>query len=311
MKLLSLTFAIALLLLGAPAMALDACNPETQHQYQPISERYVRGVLFRINSCGNPPSYLFGTVHSDDPALVPIAAGVLSKIKQADGAGFEFVEGAEDAVVSQKMMFLDMGGNPGGLPELLGTERFEKLAGLVQQMAGLPGSVTARLKPWAAAILLQYPQNVGDGVILDKRLQNLAVQTKTPIYGLESLEEQLALFDNLPQDKQLTMLVSTIDDYAAIEVMNRRLLNAYKKEDLHEVEQLGNDSIESIEDPALRNFMTVNLLTDRNHRMFTRLLPKLQKSSQVIAIGALHLVGEEGLLALLEQEGYFVEAIAN
>ncbi|MBL4666685.1 MAG: TraB/GumN family protein, partial [Sneathiella sp.] len=56
--------------------------------------------------------------------------------------------------------------------------------------------------------------------------------------------------------------------------------------------------------PELNDFMTNKLIKQRNHHMAERMLPKLSSKATFVAIGALHLPGQDGVLSLLEKNGY-------
>jgi uncharacterized protein YbaP (TraB family) len=90
--------------------------------------------------------------------------------------------------------------------------------------------------------------------------------------------------------------------------MNVELLAAYKRQDLAAMMAI-NESAMAIGEQRLAKEFQRRLIVDRNHRMADRMEPYLKQGGAFVAVGALHLPGEQGLLRLLEQQGYSVRAV--
>ena len=90
--------------------------------------------------------------------------------------------------------------------------------------------------------------------------------------------------------------------------MHAELLAAYKQRDLGGLMTLNETSMKTGDQRLAEEFQQ-NLIVDRNHRMVERMREYLQQGSAFVAVGALHLPGEEGLLNLLEQQGYTVRRV--
>ena len=288
------------LLLLFPFAAQAACPAPLP----PVMTRYKSGLLFKIEKCGQPVSYLLGTMHADEADLLPHMPEVTIALKQSKEVALEYVASADDNRIAAEKMFLDPKKSPGGLEAMLGKAPYEKLAAQVKTIVGIPSMVVNRMKPWAAAVLVQYPPSTGDGVVLDKRIEDLAAKAKIPTYGLETLSRQLSYFDQLSDKQQLAMAREAVDDAAETAESNKKLLAAYRAKSLTRIQKLGDDSLAEIQDPAVRRFLNDTLIANRNAAMLAAFLPHLQKQPQLIAVGALHLPGPKGLLARLEKEGY-------
>jgi uncharacterized protein YbaP (TraB family) len=164
-----------------------------------------------------------------------------------------------------------------------------------------------KLKPWSAAIMLQYPKDTGDGIDLDMRLQQFAASKAVNIVGLEKVEEQLSIFDSQPQDEQIQMLKDVLDNYDDNLVMQKKLEDAYLASDLKTMEKLIPETIALSDDKEKAKEMLKLLIDDRNLRMSGRAQRYLEQGGAFIAIGALHLPGEKGVLKLLEDKGFRIE----
>jgi uncharacterized protein len=277
--------------------------------YKPVETRYQSGIIFKIQDCHNTkPSYIMGTMHHDDPAFKPIVADASRLIAVTDSAGFEFVEDARsEAVALQYMLFLPT--DPKGLRTLLGERDFKRLTAVIHIRAKIPEEVINRLRPWAAALLLQYPIPKADGVPLDTLLQKYARSEEKELYGLETPEEQYDVFASIKPEKQLVMLKDTLSELEEIDRSNKELINYYLARDLKKIQKLAVDSFVEIKDRELRAHMEEKLIRLRNVKMADRLKSRLDQGNTFIAVGALHLLGKEGVLKLLENQGYRISVV--
>ncbi|MGB1539485.1 MAG: TraB/GumN family protein [Rickettsiales bacterium] len=276
--------------------------------YKPIAERYVHGIIFKISRCDVQDSYILGTMHADDPAITPIFNDASTLLESVDAVGVEFVEDEKTSEVARKYMFYGPT-EPGGLHTLLSSVNFRALADALQAKMGIPPQAVARMRPWAAAIMLQFPESKADGISLDVRLQKKAKTAGKELFGLETPEEQYEVFMQIPDELQQSMLEDTIQQIPQITQINADFTDAYVARDLKRLNALAQDSLEMHSDPQLQGYMEAKLIRARNYNMTQRMQPRLMNSSALIAVGALHLMGEEGILPLLEKEGYSIESV--
>jgi uncharacterized protein YbaP (TraB family) len=189
-----------------------------------------------------------------------------------------------------------------------GAELFSKAARLTAAL-GMPEPVLRAFKPWAVAMLLSVPpQNPAE--VLDFVLARIAMEQGKPVHDLESLEEQVSVFEGLPADDQLTLLRQAVDDYERMPRLIGRVVEAYLRRDLAAIRSIGEESsVGGAEARRLREVFTRRLLYDRNIRMAERAEPRLNEGGAFIAVGALHLHGERGVLALIERRGWRVTRV--
>ena len=167
---------------------------------------------------------------------------------------------------------------------------------------GYTPAVVNRLRPWAVAINLAMPP-MQSGQFLDLVLYNYAAQRGIRTRGLETVGEQLALFDDLSVDEQRLLLVMMLDEYAEQPAAFEDMLRVYLARDLEGLRRLSDEAFAQLPDDFARDFEAA-ILTRRNHLMAERAQPALAEGGAFIAVGALHLPGEEGLIRLLEARGY-------
>ena len=190
------------------------------------------------------------------------------------------------------------------LEGIVGTELFDKV---VVRLAGIgvPRQAANLLKPWAALIMLSAPKSPS-GMFLDRKLFLDAKRLGKLIQPLETLDEQLGIFKDMPESDQISMLSAAVDQHAELPEMVEHLLGAYLSRDLSELQSLSRDYQTGQSDIADR--MMERIVDKRNVTMVERLLGTLELGGAFVAIGALHLPGDGGVLQMLRREGFDVIA---
>ena len=282
---MTFNFLIALACLaGAAAVAAD--------------ETFDSGLLWRIERAGVEPSYLFGTMHSGDPRVVQLPKPVQRAFDQSRSLTLEVVLDPQSLLAMTSALLMTDGNT---LESLIGRRLYERSLEAMSAR-GIPEMLLANMKPWAVAVTLMTPS--GDsGVVLDHVLYRDAVAAGKRVHGLETVAEQMGLFDDLPLKDQITLLKDTLDGLDTITHLLEEIQVAYLERDLKRLLELNEISMRD-SDPQLAATFTRKVIVERNHRMAERMQSGLHKGQQFIAVGALHLPGEEGLLKLLSERGY-------
>jgi len=262
----------------------------------------AHGLLWEISSPGSSPSYLFGTIHSEDAGVIGLAPAVERAFTGSRQVILEVNLDADAMVAGSTAMLLSDGRR---LSEIVGESLFEQTAAALRTR-GIPDAVTEHMKPWAAATALSMPVPE-TGRVLDVVLFQRAQQAGKPLHGLETIAEQLEVFDGLPLEDQVGLLRETVEQVAGLDAMLAELLAAYKQQDLAAMVAINEAAM--VGDQRLAGEFQRRLIVDRNHRMADRMEPWLQQGGAFVAVGALHLPGEEGLISLLRQRGYSVRAV--
>jgi hypothetical protein len=288
---LTLGLAVVLFAVGRPAPA-GAEMP------------YGQGLLWQIDGAGPAPSYLFGTMHTADEEVTALAPPVLDALERAQSLSLEVIMTPEAQMSLGFAMMLSDGRT---LEQVVGPDLFQRAV-----TAGRPygfGQDQFRLfKPWAVMTLLSLPpsevkrQAAGEKA-LDHRLQEAATQRGLALHGLEQIEEQIAMFNDMAEADQIAMLDATIAQSDQVEVMFEKMRGAYLDQNpalIFEMMQAQQTGV----DPGLVETFTERLLDARNERMAERMQPRLAEGGAFVAVGALHLPGEGGILKLLEGQGY-------
>ncbi len=302
-KLLNLLFVVHAFALCTNA---HACDTDMVRDYVPISKRSHKELLYVVDNCKRPASYLFGTIHLDDEKVKDSAAPAFAALKASKRAIFEIKNSKQNQEKTVALMILPPS-EQRTLSDIIGWSEFQLLAKEIQTLKpGFPLAMLERYRPWAASILVQLPPASGDNIHLDDRLQLEAKQLSLPVIGLETPESQMAVFTMLTEKEQVTLMQDTLAHIHTLREQNETLKELYLQKDLQGIYRLGDKAFEEISDSKMRNYLKRELIVKRNEAMAQALQPYLTKGRSFIAVGALHLPGTEGLLNKLEKAGYFI-----
>ena len=282
-------------LVAGNAAAFDACSKN----YKPIAQTYKTGVAFIVQKCGGLPNVIIGTMHSDDPKLLEMHKASLPIIKSSKSALFEIKFDADAMKKTLSAMYYPAQSGL-TLKNVVGAELYQRFDSVAKHQ----DPAQERLKPWAAAVMLQYPQDVADGVALDMRLQNIAKEKGVNVVGLEKPLEQLNIFDSLPKEEQVTMLKDALDNLKPNGSIQLKMQIAYEAKNLNDLYGLVGETINLSSNKASAKELMKKMLYDRNIKMAERMNQYFEKGNAFVAIGALHLPSSEGVLSLLESKGY-------
>ncbi len=276
----------ALLLAAAPAWA--------------AAERFGRGLLWRITKKGVAPSHVYGTIHVADPRLAVLPAPV----RQAfDGAKSLMLEFLPDAYAKERFLEAAMFLDQQTLEEKIGAEDFERALEQLQPI-GLSREFVNKLKPWGVLLNLRNPRGA-PGSPLDTQLLELARARRMPLYQIEGVEEQIFTFDEFPMDSQIVLLKHSLAHRDELIELADRTLEAYLARDLSALWRLREEFVaRHLEIAAHQAVMTKRVVHDRSVVMAFRMQRQLRRGDAFVALGALHLYGEKGVLALLQEDGY-------
>lgn len=261
-----------------------------------------KGLLWQIKG-SNVDSCLFGTIHSEDPRVTQLPEAVEACFNRAD---ILMLEMSLDQMTSARVAGLMLQDADGSLSKQVGKSLAQEATAAMQSL-GVPPQVTEFLQPWAVVMTLSAPPQVS-GQFLDKQLYSKAIAAGKRFQPLESPEEQISVFSSLTINEQKSLLHNVLDEYQSYPGMYEQLTKAYLARDLDKLVEISFANPMS-DDPALQDKVMDQLLSRRNHRMADRMEAYFNQGKVFIAVGALHLVGEEGLISLLRQRGYTVSRI--
>lgn len=290
--------AIALLLTTSTAAAFDC--PELSTGNAAVDPGgFPAGLLWRIEARDGAESYIFGTIHISDPRVTQLSPSVSAALEHSDHFVMEVMFDADTVAQMSRAMYFQHGRS---LSQLLPRELYTRVVALLARYQ-VNGAAADRLKPWAAYTTLSLPPDQS-APPLDLVLMNSAQAAGKTLAGLETLAEQVAVFDGLAEHEQIELLTLTACHYERFQAEVDEMIGYYETEDLAAMMRMA----ARYESPLQKRFMDL-LLRQRNHRMVERMREGLARGGMFIAIGALHLPGSEGVLKLLQADGYRVHRV--
>ncbi len=266
---------------------------------------HPKGLLWKIEKQGMPVSFLYGTMHVADPRVTHLAPEVERAFTGADHFVMEVVMNFQAMGAITSASFFNDGRT---LKKLMGEIEYKRLISLINKRFFVAENVIKHMKPWAVLMILMMPvDQQTQGAALDMVLFRRASQRKIQVSGLETAEEQVAVFESSTMDDQLWLLNRSVKEIENTDLQMPRMLNAYVDRDLAELVEIQQQFM--YDDSDIDDKFMHQLLEVRNYRMVKRMQTILKQGNAFIAIGALHLPGDEGVLHLLEQQGYVVTSI--
>jgi len=252
--------------------------------------------------------YLAGSIHMLTPDFYPLHPAFDRAFTDSDLL-VEEVEFSEMTAPEMQMKTLMRAMLPSG--QSLDKVLSPATLALVNKTAadvGAPVEALQRLKPWMIALSLEglelHKAGFDPELGIDKHFYDAALVAKKHVQGLETLAFQISRFDEMPMDLQDRLLAETLKELETTKDEFTRLADAWQAGDLPVVERIALEDLRS--EPA----MYQRLLVERNKNW----LPKLdalfaRKGRTMVVVGAAHLVGPDGLLAMFKAKGYRVDQL--
>jgi hypothetical protein len=246
--------------------------------------------------------YIAGSVHLLRPDGAPLPAPLEHAYREAESLLMEIDLDDLDPTAGARFTAAHaVYGADRSLRDAIGEARWKKTADLAQQL-GLPLAVIERFEPWAVALLLSVAQLQQAGLSIEagveQQLLRRASADAKPINGLETLEQQLQLFDGLDEAAQIRFLEMAVDDAASVSAQLDSIDAAWRAGHEQDLAQL-------LRDEYARFPELFQLLVDRRNAAWIEPLRALlgRRDDVLVVVGALHLVGDGSVIDMLRRAG--------
>lgn len=266
-------------------------------------------LLWEISGKNLPaPSYLFGTIHMIGKEDFIMSEQTKAAFDKARLVTFEInmEEMTNMAVMMPLMMKAFMNGDT-TLQDLLSEEDYRTVSAHFEKI-GLPMMFVDRIKPMFLSALgsedaLKMQGGSDEVVSYEVEFMNMARNEGKSMSGLETAEYQMSMFDSIPYRVQADMLVETIKGDDTGDDQFRQLVELYKAQDLYGLQQ-----ILASDEAGVAQYE--DLLLNRRNRNWIPVMEEMMADQVTFfAVGAGHLAGEQGVIALLRREGYTVQPL--
>lgn len=267
-----------------------------------LGQKSENSLLWKISGNGlKESSYLFGTIHiTCDATLADKVKSALDKTQQLC-----LELDMDDPAMQGEMMSNMMMQNGVTMKSLVKPEDFKAVDTFLTTNVGFSAEMLNTVKPFMITAML-YPKMLGcDMQSVEAELIKIAKAQNEEVIGLETVGEQLAVFDAIPYQAQMNELVITAKDNMQRDKAElEEMMTLYKTENIEAM-------IAFTEKSA--NVMTSKysdvLLKKRNQNWISRMTTIATNKPTFFGVGAAHLGGKDGVIALLRKAGFTVEAV--
>jgi uncharacterized protein YbaP (TraB family) len=272
-----------------------------------LAAQPARNFLWKIgNNAGTV--YLVGSVHLLTKDYYPLSPALDAAFKDSDLLVEEADLGAMEAPASQ-FKLLTRGLLPAGqsLDKVVSPATYALVTKRIADL-GMPLEPLKRFKPWMLALTLvqmEWQKAGFDASLgLDRHFYDRATAEGKRVEGLETVDYQVGLFDEMTMEEQDRMLAESLEDVEQARANIVTLTDAWKAGDAAALERIVLADLK--DDPLLYQ----RLLVDRNRNWLPKIDNLFTRTGRAfVVVGAAHLVGPDGLLAMLKAKGYTVEQL--
>lgn len=327
-KLAPLLFSFAFTAWAGNGLAQDCIAPDIRDKFSPetlsafeaevAQTPYAQGIIWTATR-GNDRLIIAGSLHIPDPRLAPIRAALQTSMASADLLMLEITNDDQAALQAEIASNVDLVLLPDNqtLIELLPDDTWNSL----KQMAsdrGIPSFSISRIQPWLVGMMMSIPTCAMSGMVdgglgLDAMLNQDANDMGLPVATLDDWQDVLDMMTSPPLEDQLEMLtLATLVRDIETEVLSS-LLTLYFDGEVGAIWPMSEYALKLVPEVDQANAQQLlqdqyeTLLVERNHKW----MPVIEQATDsaddiVIVFGAAHLPGEDGILQLLENDGWTI-----
>ncbi|MGN6531375.1 MAG: TraB/GumN family protein [Ginsengibacter sp.] len=279
------------------------CSAQSDQSF--VKQKNDNTLLWEISGNGlKKPSFLFGTFHLLCKDDIHFSDQLKKAMKSVDEVYMELKLDAPSTMLSG-MMYMNMK-NGKTLESLYTPDEYKRLESYFSDTLKMPMLLFQKAKPYFLVALL-YPRmmNCSNPSGVEEELMKIAKDDKKEIHGLETIQFQASVFDSIPYEWQAKELLKNIDSFSVYKNEFETMLDFYKNQEMDSLKtmlgksEFGSDKYDDL------------LLKNRNKNWVKQLKQIMKNKSVFVAVGAGHLVGDAGLISLLEKAGYKVVSLEN
>ncbi|GGH70744.1 hypothetical protein HNQ91_003081 [Filimonas zeae] len=258
-------------------------------------------LLWKISGKGiHSASYLYGTHHLVCQDQLKIDSAIKKAFRSTQQLYLE-LDMDDPTMALEALKYMPMK-NKQSLSDFLSPKDYDSVATLFQKRTGIPMLLFKSSKPILLASML-YPammQCKPEG--WETVFMMMAKELNMPVNGLETIAFQMSIFDSIPYKAQAESLKEMLYNFDSLQRTNTKLVNMYQNKDLDKLQQ------EVVEDKDLGKYAPV-LLYNRNANWVPKIAAQAKQQPTFFAVGAGHLGGNKGVIALLRKQGYTVTPV--
>jgi len=262
----------------------------------------AKTLLWQITGPGiASPSYLYGTIHLMCKDDIIVSTELRAKFYSTQQLYLE-LDMDDPSVLVKTMAHMNMK-NDTTLNQLLPKPTYDSVSIAFQKITNIPLQMMQSMKPELISTAI-YPSLLGcDGSeAWEQRFMQMAKANNMEIKGLEQIEDQLKIFDEIPYKTQAEELKETVLNIDSVKTSFTQMLDVYKHKDLDSLSKMMNDE----NDLSAFNDL---LLVNRNKKWISEIIEQVKLKPTFFAVGAGHLGNTNGVINLLRKNGYTITPV--
>ena len=250
----------------------------------------------------NNSVYLLGSVHVLRDDAQPLAPSITRAYQDADIVYMEVdLDDLDPMEVQQFTLSNGVLPPDQSLATLLGAARYSKAKSEAEKL-GLDLDQLAQLEPWVVALSAVQAQVLRLGLDpdagIERRLARDAARDQKEIRGLETVVDQLGIFDRLPLDRQQDFLLMSLEEAIELPATIDDMIDAWSRGDIERLAAMMSDEFKDF--PELYE----SLVVARNHNWTRQIVELLDDDTDyLVVVGALHLAGADSVIEMLRERG--------
>jgi len=279
-------------------------SPKIEQSLNKINNKHT---LWKVAGKNNT-LYLLGTIHVMPDNIYPLPQAYYDAFEDAEKLVFEIDESIQDQAAMQASV-LEFAQLPKGkkLKDVIGDENYAEIRALAKKNK-VPMMMIEPFDPWFSGTTLTAMEYLNAGFSpdngVDQHFMRKAQQAGKPILGLESIEDQFSIFDSMSIDSQVEMLVEVLKKEVDVKEFAYEMLEDWQSGDMQGLEELFMAEFKQAPE------MYDALLVKRNHNWLEQFQPMLRDTDDyLVVVGTAHMLGDDGMVSLLENQGYEVEQL--
>jgi uncharacterized protein YbaP (TraB family) len=301
--LLTLVLVLLTFFIGVGDSLAQRAKGKSRAKAPAVAKQSARHMLFRVQS-DSTVVYLMGSVHMLPKSFYPLDTILERSLDSSDVLVLEIkLDPATQMAAAQKMMSAAMLENGETLESVLDKKTYGQLKARLKPL-GLDVAQLDPFEPWMVALTLAGLELKSTGFTgelgVDAHFSARASAESKQLEGLETVEDQLALFDSMPIETQRVFLQQTLEGRTQTASVIRRLAEAWRIGDVKSLEKL------ALSDLRTDSSFYQRMLVDRNRLWMPKIESYLADPSRryLVVVGAAHLLGPDGILAMLRAKGF-------
>ncbi len=300
-------FSVTTALLKAETVS-DICSEYNTDQIQDANNSrpdrnipYGDALLWKITGSDGEYAYLFGTMHSQDRLITALPPPVRLAIVESRQFAIEVLLDEASYQLYTNSIKLPEGEN---LEDMVTPEIWLKLVAISEKYQ-VDANMLKTMKPWSVFTLIGRPRPVRAQTQDDVLIQ-FAQSANKPMTGLESMQDIISALDSLPTKDQIVILNDTVCNHKKILAQAKTIRDFYIDRNVAAIIRMNDEPHH--DESVFERYMD-KLVYSRNRKVLEKIISMVTPGGSFIAIGASHLPDEQGILNLLAERGYKIEAV--